>query len=156
MTPFSPKSRKHTAIHALIAWTLGTALALLMAVNDCDGSEKEPHAYSLDQITAAVCAVESGRIYHGPGKVSGGWSVGDHGETGHWQISPMVLRDLRAPTPRTVVECESLFRRWYSYLLVETGSHHQALAAYHRGLRGRNRADAKAYAQRVLNYASTL
>ncbi len=151
---FNPKSRPHQFAHIIISLSIGALLAIAMAI--ADGAEGT-NAYTIDQITAAVCQVESGCFYHGPGQVSGRWSVGQYGETGHWQISPMVLRDLHATKAqaRDVVTCESLFRRWYTHLLVETGSHYEALAAYHRGLRGRTRADAKDYAQRCLNLAAT-
>ena len=68
----------------------------------------------------------------------------------------MVLSDMGRGYSQlsSVAEYEAAFREWYAGLLLKTGSHDQALAAYHRGLRGRFRKDAKAYAQRCLNLAT--
>jgi hypothetical protein len=127
-----------------------------------------PHAAqaqdpTLDQITAAVAQVESGVTYRGFAQVSGLWRNGDAGEVGPWQMLPVVLREAghaaalcKRPHQEALVLYEVAFRDWYGRLLVRTGSHRDALAAYHRGFQGRFRMDAKEYAERVLCLASVL
>ncbi len=116
---------------------------------------------SMDKVVAAVAMVESGATWKDTGTVTGSWSLGGAGEISHWQITAAVLSDLQL-TGKTrkiasdPVYAESVFRLWYSRLLHATGSHREALAAYHRGLGGRHRRDARDYAQRVLNLASVL
>lgn len=119
------------------------------------------HDVHIDHITAAVCQVETGTIYRAPGNVHGRYATGAYGETGPWQITPMVLVILRdrgtiAKMPSTVADHERAFRGWYLYLLSKTGSQREALAAYHRGLSGRRKASARDYSDRVLNLAHRL
>ncbi len=158
MSQFDPRSTAHQSILFAISTALGLALLAVCVASDAHSSEKDPNAYTLDQITAAVCAVETGTIYVSRGVVSGGWGMGAAGETGPWQVTPMVLQDLGLDSgqDRCVDWHERAFRKWYARLLAKTRSHDKALAAYHRGLGGMSRLDAKDYAQRVLNYAGTL
>lgn len=115
-----------------------------------------------DAIVAAVAMVESGSTWVDTGDVRGGWKRGEYGEISHWQFTDAVLADLglTAIQKRKVasdpVYAESVFRLWYSRLLLRTGSHAMALAAYHRGLGGRHRKDARDYAERALNIAQRL
>lgn len=113
---------------------------------------------TLSHITAAVCQIESGCVYNGPGHVLGKWETGGAGEIGYWQVSPMVLRDLKisAAKAKSASGGERIFRLWYDRLYMATGNHAEALAAYHRGLGGRARSDAKDYAQRCLALAERL
>lgn len=114
----------------------------------------------MDRIVAAVAMVESGAVWRDTGDIRGGWSTGRDNEKSHWQLTPAVLSDLglSARQIRQVaaspVYAESVFRLWYSRLLLRTGSHYEALCAFHRGLGGRHRRDAQDYATRVLNIAS--
>lgn len=112
-----------------------------------------------DRIVAAVAMVETGATWRDTGDIKGAWKHGDAGEISHWQITGAVLSDLglshkAAKIASSPVYAESVFRLWYSRLLLRTGSHAAALAAYHRGLGGRHRKDARAYAERVLNIAT--
>lgn len=80
--------------------------------------------------------------------------VGGAGEVGPWQLSPDVLRDLRAYDRRSrvhadVVFAESLTRAWLLHLYGVTGNWPSAVAAYHGGLGNRREHFAIAYAQRV-------
>lgn len=115
-----------------------------------------------DRIVAAVAMVETGATWRDTGDIKGKWTHGDAGEISHWQITGAVLEDLglSAAQKRKIasdtVYAESVFRLWYSGLLRKTGSHAEALAAYHRGLGGRTRRDARDYAARVLALASVL
>lgn len=114
---------------------------------------------TIDQITAAVCQIETGTIYLAPGKVAGHYLRGEAGEIGPWQTLPAVLRE-RGFDPLLVKSstrlAEQAFISQLAYLESKTSSLRDAIAAYHRGLGGRNRKDAKAYAERVINLASTI
>jgi hypothetical protein len=128
--------------------------ALILCWSQCHAQE-----ITIDHITAAVCQVESGTIWKSAGVVSGSFGAGASGEIGPWQCMPYVIRDLGRSESRarsSVAYSESVFRLWYGRLYARTGSHHEALAAYHRGYSGRNRKDAKAYAERALNLAHRL
>ncbi len=127
------------------------ALLLCLTAGACHASE-----ITINHIVKAVCAVETGTNYRWFGHVDGRWSVGRAGEEGPWQVTPMVLLDMGlSPKRRRGVDSyEVAFRGWYAHLLRKTGSHEEALAAYHRGLGGRHREDAKAYAQRCMNLAA--
>lgn len=114
-----------------------------------------------DRIVAAIAEVETGTKWHSVGDVRGTWARGDIGEVSPWQISPAVLRDLKAYDRRSRVHAdpilaESLVRLWLSRLYVATGSWSQAVAAYHAGLGGRHRGYARDYADRVLSLAAVL
>ncbi len=133
-------------------------ISLLLTVGACHAQ-----VVTIDHITAAVAQVESGVTYRGFAQVSGVWRKGDAGEVGPWQMLPVVLRESghsaalrRRPADEAVVFYEVAFRDWYGRLLVRTGSHHAALAAYHRGPQGRHRVEAKAYAERVVSLAERL
>jgi hypothetical protein len=151
-----------------LTWTerLAPGIALIVIVlcfaAGLAAQEKDANDYTLDQITAAVCAVETGATWVDTGNVRGRWSVGGAGEISHWQITDDVLSDLglssaqKRKVGRDPIYAESVFRLWYARLLSRTGSHSQALAAFHRGLGGRHRRDAREYAERVLTYAGTL
>lgn len=129
------------------------ALFLLGALAYASASE-----VPLDAIVRAVCQVETGCSWRGVGSVSGVWHRGDAGEVSCWQISPAVLDDLgrldqAGRINRDPVYAESIFRLWYIRLYEHFGNHRDALAAYHRGIRGYARADAREYAARALNLA---
>lgn len=115
-----------------------------------------------DRIVAAVAMIETGAHWKDTGNIKGAWAYGNAGEISHWQITSAVLDDLglsssaRRKVATNPVYAESVFRLWYSRLLARTGSHEEALAAYHRGLGGRHRRDAREYARRVLNLSETL
>lgn len=114
-----------------------------------------------DRIIAALCQVETGTTWHGVGDVRGTWSRGGIGEVGPWQMSPAVLRDLKAYDRRYRVHAdpvlaESLTRAWLVRLYLATGCWAQTCAAYHGGLAGRHRPHAREYAARVMALASSL
>lgn len=112
-----------------------------------------------DHIVAAVCQIETGTIWLGPGKIKGKAHRGAAGETGPWQMMPYCLRELGRDPERnesSVLYAEKSFRLWYAKLLKIHGSHEEALAAYHRGARGKNKKEARFYAERVLNLAGRL
>lgn len=105
-------------------------------------------------VLRGIAQVETGTVYHGVGDVRGTWSRGAIGEASPWQLSPAVLRDLRAYDRRhrvhaDVVLAESLTRAWLLRLHRATGSWDSAVAAYHAGLGRRSHAFALDYAQRV-------
>ncbi len=129
-----------------------TALILLL------GTVAHGQEISLDHITAAVCQVESGCIYRGFGAIDGQWQVGGIGEVGYWQISPMVLRDLKASRAQasSARHGELLFRKWFLRLYAQTGSVYWSVAAYNGGMGGRTRSAATDYADRVMNLAERL
>ncbi len=114
----------------------------------------------MDRIVAAVAMVESGARWVDTGDIRGPWQRGPYGEVSHWQITTAVLTDLglsdrqRRKVASDPVYAESVFRLWYARLLLRTGSHAEALAAYNRGLGGIHRGDARDYAQRCLNLAT--
>jgi len=135
-----------------------TLLALAAHVPQAPASEI---TLSIDHITAAVCAVETGTTWVSPGRVLGSYNRGTDGEAGPWQITGGVLSGLQITRSTGSIHgdvraCERAFRDWYAHLLAVTGSHAEALAAYHRGLKGRNKKSAKEYAQRCLNLAESL
>ncbi len=158
MSQFEPRRQSHRIIHAIASLFIGILLALAMAITDAKGAEGT-NAYTIDQITAAVCQVETGTVWRGSGSVSGRFGVGSSGEPGPWQITPEVIRQIGFSESRarhSVLYSERAFRTWYAHLYEVTGNHDAALAAYHRGLSGRSRKDAKAYAARGINLAGTL
>ena len=114
---------------------------------------------TLNHITAAVCQIETGTIYQGPGRVSGSFTQGAAGEIGPWQMLPVVFRERglsESHARRSVAHYELAFTMHYQWLLDRTGSPFLALASYHRGLGGRYRKDAQGYAARALNLAEKL
>jgi hypothetical protein len=114
---------------------------------------------SIDHIVAAVCQIESGTVWKGPGVVSGRYQLGGAGELGPWQSMPYTVQSLGRSLRRNQVSvsyAEGTFRLWYSRLLHKHGSHAEALAAYHRGSAGRHKSTAKAYAERAMNLAKRL
>jgi len=114
---------------------------------------------TLDHITAAVCQVESGVTWTGPGAVSGRYVRGSSGELGPWQAMPYTVEALDRSVYRngtSVSYAEATFRLWYSRLLQKHGSHEEALAAYNGGSAGRHRKAARDYAERCLNLATAL
>lgn len=130
------------------------ALLLLLALKVSHAQE-----ITLDHITAAVCQIESGCIWRGPGVVSGRFLYGRSGELGPWQAMPYTVREIGRSVSRnhaSVHYAEATFRLWYARLLDKHGSHAEALAAYHRGSSGRHRKDAKDYAERAMNLAQRL
>jgi len=111
-------------------------------------------------VLRGIAAVETGTDWRDTGDVRGTWARGSIGEVSPWQLSPDVLRDLGAYDRRARVHscpvlAESLTRAWLVHLYARTGTWPQAIAAYHAGLRGRHRAYAREYADRVLNLAAT-
>ncbi len=135
------------------AWFL---VALLLTVGGC---LKMAHSVEVpNQIIAAIAEIETGTTWRGTGDVRGVWSRGNIGEVSPWQLSPAVLRDLRAYDRRSRVHsdtvfAESLVRQWLSRLHDATGSWSQAVAAYHAGIAGRHRRYARDYAARVFSVA---
>jgi hypothetical protein len=114
-----------------------------------------------DRIIAAIAAVETGTEWRGIGDVRGNFARGDIGEVGPWQLSPDVLRDLRAYDRRHRVHAdpvlaESLTRAWLAHLYRTTGNWPDTVAAFHAGLAGRHRPHAREYSGRVLALASVL
>ena len=105
-------------------------------------------------VIRGIAAVETGTDWRDIGDVRGSWSRGSIGEAGPWQLSPAVLRDLRAYDRRhrvhaDVVLAESLTRAWLLRLHRITGSWDAAVAAYHAGLGRRTAGFAIEYAERV-------
>jgi hypothetical protein len=114
---------------------------------------------SIDHIVAAVCQIESGTVWKGPGVVSGRFNTGGSGEIGPWQAMPYTIRDMGRSVRRnhgSVRYAETTFRIWYARLLHKHGSHPEALAAYHKGSAGIYKASAKNYAERAMNLAKRL
>jgi hypothetical protein len=114
-----------------------------------------------DRVIAAIAQVETGTEWRDMGDVRGKWSHGGIGEVSPWQLSPAVLRDLKAYDRRhrvhaDVVLAESLTRAWLLRLYGVTGCWSQTCAAFHAGLAGRHRPHARAYAERVMALASVL
>jgi hypothetical protein len=110
-------------------------------------------------VLVGIAAVETGTDYRDMGDVRGTWTRGAIGEAGPWQLSPAVLRDLKAYDRRArvhadVVLAESLTRAWLIHLYGITGNWPGAVAAYHAGLGNRHRSYAIAYARRVQAFAS--
>ncbi len=131
---------------------LKLALLLCLTAGACHASEITAY-----HIAKAVCAVETGTILHGDGSLSGRYYVGAHGEAGPWQCTKEVAKDLGVSWGRIQRDpsyARWAFCRWYGYLLSRTGSHQEALQAYHRGLAGRHKPEAKAYASRCMNLAN--
>ncbi len=162
MSQFEPRRQSHRIIHAIASLLIGTLLALAMAITDAKGAEGTANELTMDQITGAVAAIETGARWIDTGDVRGQWRIGSSGEVSYWQLTDAALSDLglsaiqKRKVGRSVVYAESVFRLWYTNLLHKTGSHREALAAFHRGLGGRHREDARTYAARVLNLAGTL
>lgn len=105
-------------------------------------------------VVRGIAAVETGTEWRAIGDVRGSWSRGSIGEVGPWQLSPAVLRDLKAYDRRHRIHAdpilaESLTRAWLLRLFAATGSWPQAVAAYHAGLGKRSHAFAIEYAERV-------
>lgn len=105
-------------------------------------------------VVRGIAAVETGTEWRAIGDVRGSWSRGSIGEVGPWQLSPAVLRDLKAYDRRHRIHAdpvlaESLTRAWLLRLFAVTGSWPQAVAAYHAGLGKRSHAFAIEYAERV-------
>jgi hypothetical protein len=110
-----------------------------------------------DAIIAAVALRETGSTWHGVLVQAGPRLVGKDGEVSPWQLSPAVLRDLKVSVARVRHSpryAELVCRRWLAHLFLVCGSWPRALAAYHRGTHGTNRADAMQYAQDCLNLAN--
>ena len=140
-------------------WAVSVIRTLLTLTLILEVSHASAQEITLDHITAAVCQVESGVIWEGPGIVSGRFILGGSGELGPWQAMPYTVSALGRSEGRnrsSVHYAETTFRIWYSRLLQKHGSHAEALAAYHRGSAGRHRKDAKAYAERCMNLAERL
>jgi hypothetical protein len=105
-------------------------------------------------VVRGIAAVETGTEWRAIGDVRGTWSRGSIGEVGPWQLSPAVLRDLKAYERRFRIHAdpvlaESLTRAWLLRLYGVTGSWSQAVAAYHAGLGKRSHGFAVEYAARV-------
>jgi len=141
----------------MAAWLAMKLLSLLLLTGLIAHAQSQE--ITIDQIVAAVCQVETGTVWHGPGIVSGRYSFGANGESGPWQaMAYTVTATGRDPVrnARSVLYAEATFRAWYSNLLHKHGSHAEALAAYHRGSAGRHRKEAKDYAARCINLALSL
>lgn len=105
-------------------------------------------------VLRGIAAVETGTDWRDMGDVRGKWSRGAIGEVGPWQLSPDVLRDLKAYDRRFRIHscpvlAESLTRAWLLHLYARTGSWQEACAAFHAGLGRRSEGFAVAYAERV-------
>lgn len=105
-------------------------------------------------VLRGIAAVETGTDWRDMGDVRGTWSRGAIGEVGPWQLSPAVLRDLKAYDRRDRVHtcpvlAESLTRAWLLHLRTRTGSWWETCAAYNAGLGNRWSATATDYANRV-------
>lgn len=105
-------------------------------------------------VVRGIAAVETGTEWTDIGNVRGTWERGAIGEVGPWQLSPAVLRDLKAYDRRERVHtcpvlAESLTRAWLLHLYARTGSWWEACAAYNAGLGNRWSASATDYANRV-------
>lgn len=131
-------------------------LALLTLLGSSHAQSQE---ITLDHIKQAICQVETGTVWIAPGKIKGRWQQGEAGEIGPWQMLPAVLME-RGFDPDLVRSsarlAEQAFIAHFRYLTARTPSIHEAVAAYHRGLGGRSRLAAKAYAGRVVNLAHRL
>ena len=114
---------------------------------------------TLHHICQAICQIETGTVWIAPGKVEGRWQEGEAGEIGPWQTLPEVAREMGYDPEHirhSARSCERLFLARMEYLIARTTTLKEAAAAYHGGLRGRNRSYAKAYATRALNLATRL
>lgn len=160
----NPHIRREIRRRALakFAGPLSLIGAVLLTVALCIGCTASAAAVEVpDRIVAAIAAVETSTEWRSIGDVRGTFARGDIGEVSPWQISPAVLRDMRAYDRRHRVHAdpvfaESLVRLWLGRLYLTTGNWPEAVAAYHAGLRGRHRSYAREYADRVLAVASTL
>jgi len=137
----------HAAISMAIV--LVTAIALIVGCAVTARTSEVPA-----WVIRGIAAVETGTDWRDIGDVRGTWSHGSIGEAGPWQLSPAVLRDLRAYDRRhrvhdDVVLAESLTRAWLLRLHRTTGSWDATVAAYHAGLGRRTAPFAIAYAERV-------
>ena len=109
-----------------------------------------------DSIIYAIAMRESGYDWS-PGMLRHIVRVSSTGDVSPWQISPAVIRDLKANKARARTDAryaESLARRWLAHLFQVTRSWRQALAAYHAGLQARQTPRAQAYADQCLNLAA--
>lgn len=137
----------HAAIALLVI--MATAAVLIVGcATTAKGSEVPSWAIR------GIAQVETGTAWHDLGDVRGTWSRGTIGEAGPWQLSPAVLRDLKAYDRRhrvhaDVVLAESLTRAWLLRLHRVTGSWDSTVAAYHAGLGRRTAGFAIEYAERV-------
>lgn len=150
----NPHVRREMRRRALSLW--GGHLALLAAIAlaflFCKGclAGAEVPAW----VVRGIAAVETGTDWRDIGDVRGTWSRGSIGEVGPWQLSPAVLRDLRAYDRRFRIHAdpvlaESLTRAWLLRLYGATGTWDDAVAAYHAGLGRRSEPFATTYAERV-------
>jgi hypothetical protein len=134
-------------------WKLWLMTALLLAT--VGGCMRLAHGQDVPAwVLRGIAAVETGTDWRDMGDVRGSFGRGAIGEVGPWQLSPSVLRDLRAYDRRyrvhaDVVLAESLTRAWLLRLHAVTGTWPSAIAAYHAGLGNRRRSYATDYAQRV-------
>lgn len=130
------------------------AILFTLAIGVCYGQEP-----TIDHITAAVAAIETGTTWQSAGRVSGRYARGAAGEISPWQLMPHVLRDIRRSpyrAERDVLYAETAFREWYGHLYARLGSHREALAAYNGGFRGRSRKAPQDYAERAYALAQRL
>ncbi len=134
---------------AYVAVFLGFILATFVGCAAVASASEVP-----SWVLRGIAAVETGTEWRGMGDVRGKWSRGAIGEVGPWQLSPAVLRDLKAYDRRHRVHAcpvlaESLTRAWLLHLHGVTGTWGGAVAAYHAGLGRRSESFAITYAERV-------
>jgi len=105
----------------------------------------------------AICQVETGCVWIAPGQVKGKWREGSAREVSPWQLAPAVLIDLGVRRSDVRGNCgyaQHVVERWLGILQQRGLGHREVAAAYHRGYSGRNKPEAKAYAERVINLAT--
>lgn len=147
MSRFSPKRDPGPWPVILKCWATGLLLMAAMAV--ALGQDVPPW------VLRGIAAVETGSAWRDIGDLTyRDRRIGKAGEVGPWQLSPAVLRDLKAYDRRArvhadVVFAESLTRAWLLHLHRETGSWPAAVAAYHAGLGARTESFAITYARSV-------
>jgi hypothetical protein len=124
------------------------ALALLSFVAAACGSEDVPA-----WVLSGIAAEETGSVYRdGALVIYRNRADGDAGEVSAWQLAPVVLAQWHASQSRARSNQRyalRLVRQHLLWLRAHCASWDEAVRAYHRGLAGRNRPSAFAYARRV-------
>jgi hypothetical protein len=137
----------------LIGHLIGRAfIPLLFTLGAAHAQEITTH-----HLMQAICQVETGCVWIAPGQVKGKWREGSAREVSPWQLAPAVLIDLgvrRSDVRGSCGYAQQCVERWLWLLQSRGLTPREVAAAYHRGYSGRNKPEAKAYAERVINLAT--